>query len=164
MASIIEEVRDVLQQQIPIYDELLEIGIKKKVILVKTDTDALKEYTREENSLVGALQKLEKKRVELYNDICSITGKKAPINLKDIIATLDGQPIQKELSQVRETLITSMEKLKKINNQNQELLQTSIDYVEFSVNLLRDSTSQVYYDSTGNEINTLTNKMFDAKQ
>lgn len=163
MASIIENVRDVIKKQIPIYEELLEIATKKKLALIESNTDKLKECTNAESNLVGSLQKLERQRVELYGDISSITGKKN-LTLTDIISTLDGQPIQQEVIDVREELKNAMEKLKFLNDRNQELIKTSIDYVDFSVNLLRGSSSQIYYDSAGNEINTLTNKMFDAKQ
>lgn len=95
-----------------------------------------------------------------------VLGKNDELSLKDIISCMKGQEGEKELIAIRENMLEILPKLKSLNDQNQELLTISMDYVDFSINMIRASggNSPTYYDSLGNEINTLDKKMFDAKQ
>lgn len=163
MASLIVELIDTLKQQNDIYKSLLETASRKKVSIIENNVANLQEIVKEENLLVGKNQRLEKKRLELFSDISMVLGKN-DITLKDFIQTIKGQEGEKELTKLREDMLDILPKLKTINEQNQELLQMSIDYVDFSINLIRSNSSPTYYDMAGNEINASDRKMFDAKQ
>lgn len=166
MASLISELIDTLTQQNNIYESLLDIASKKKVSIIENNLKTLQNFVKEENTLIGKNQRLEKKRIELFNDIQMVLGKKNNLSLKDIIEAIKGQDGEKELDNIRNKIIDTLDKLKSLNNQNQELIQMSLDYVDFSMNLIRNSTNNrpTYYDLAGNEINASDRKMFDAKQ
>ncbi|MDE6181655.1 MAG: flagellar protein FlgN, partial [Eubacteriales bacterium] len=97
--------------------------------------------------------------------MCTVLNKKT-ITISDIIESLKGQEEEKMLSKIKEKAEDVLPKLKILNDQNQELLQMSMDYIDYSMNLIRGGAMGMptYYDSTGNEINTSDKKMFDAKQ
>lgn len=166
MASLIKELIDTLEEQANIYQSLLEIASKKKVSIIENNIDALQAFVKDENVLVGRNQRLEKKRIEFFKDISMVLGKNEDISLKEIIDNIKGQDGEKELILLREKMLGVLPKLKSINDQNQELLKMSIDYVDFSMNLIRGAgaESPTYYDLAGNEINSSDRKMFDAKQ
>lgn len=165
MASLINELIDTMKSQNEIYTSLLEIASKKKVCIIENDIKTLQGYIKEENILVGKNQKLEKKRIELFDDISIVLGKNKDITLKDIIEKISGQKGEKELIEVRNEMLIVLPKLKTINDQNQELIKLSLDYIDFSMNMIRGANSQpTYFDYLGNEINSLDKKMFDARQ
>ena len=162
MASLIKE----LIEQNNIYQSLLDVASKKKVAIIENKIPNLQEFVKEENVLIGRNQRLDKKRIEIFKDISMVLGKNDELSLKDIISCMKGQEGEKELIAIRENMLEILPKLKSLNDQNQELLTISMDYVDFSINMIRASggNSPTYYDSLGNEINTLDKKMFDAKQ
>lgn len=166
MASLIKELIDTLEEQANIYQALLEIASKKKVSIIENNIDELQAFVKDENVLVGRNQRLEKKRIEFFKDISMVLGKNEDISLKEIIDNIKGQDGEKELISIREKMLVVLPKLKSINDQNQELLKMSIDYVDFSMNLIRGAGAEAptYYDLAGNEINSSDRKMFDAKQ
>lgn len=166
MASLIKDLIDTLTEQNNIYQSLLEIASKKKVSIIENDIPKLQGFVKEENMLVGRNQRLEKKRIEIFNDISIVLGKNSDMSLKDVIETIKGQEGEKELISLREKLLEILPKLKAINDQNQELIKLSIEYIDFSMNVIRASNSSTptYYDFSGNEINASDRKMFDAKQ
>ena len=166
MASLIKELIDTLEEQNNIYHSLLDIGSKKKVSIIENNIPSLQQFIKEENVLVGRNQRLEKKKIEIFKDISMVVGKNKDLSLKDIIDVVKGQEGEKELLEIREKMLQVLPKLKVINDQNQELIQMSIDYVDFSMNLIRGAggNSPTYYDLSGNEINYLDKKMFDTKQ
>lgn len=166
MASLIKELIETLTEQNNIYQSLLDVASKKKVAIIENKIPNLQEFVKEENVLIGRNQRLDKKRIEIFKDISMVLGKNDELSLKDIISCMKGQEGEKELIAIRENMLEILPKLKSLNDQNQELLTISMDYVDFSINMIRASggNSPTYYDSLGNEINTLDKKMFDAKQ
>lgn len=166
MASLMQELLDTLKEQNNIYQSLLDIASKKKVSIIENDINSLQSFVKEENVYVGRNQRLEKKRIELFKDIAMVLGKNKELSLKEIIECMKGQDGEKELIEIREQMLDILPKLKSLNNQNQELIQMSIDYVDFSINMIRstNANSPTYYDLSGNEINSMDKKMFDAKQ
>lgn len=163
MASLIDELITILDEQNKIYETLLDIASKKKVAIIENNIPMLQEIVSEENTIVGRNLRLDKKRVEIFNDMSIVLNKK-DLTLSHIIETVKGQEDEKELIKLKERAKDLLPKLKTINDQNQELLQMAMDYVEYSMNLLRATNAPAYYDSMGNEINLSNRKMFDAKQ
>lgn len=165
IASLIEELIDTLSEQNKIYENLLEIASKKKVAIIENNIPNLQEIIAQENTIVGRNIRLDRKRVELFNDMCTVLNKKT-ITLSDIIETIKGQDGEKNLLEIKQKAEDILPKLKNLNDQNQELIQISIDYVDYSMNLIRGGAMGMptYYDSAGNEINISDKKMFDAKQ
>lgn len=166
MASLIKELIETLTEQNNIYQSLLDVASKKKVAIIENKIPNLQDFVKEENVLIGRNQRLDKKRIEIFKDISMVLGKNDELSLKDIISCMKGQEGEKELIAIKENMLEILPKLKSLNDQNQELLTISMDYVDFSINMIRASggNSPTYYDSLGNEINTLDKKMFDAKQ
>ncbi|WP_317367272.1 flagellar protein FlgN [uncultured Tyzzerella sp.] len=165
MASLIKELTETLTEQNNIYQSLLEIASKKKVAIIENNISNLQEFLKEENILVGRNQRLDKKRIDIFKDISVVLGKNENLSLKDIIDIMKGQEGEKELTEIREKLLEVLPKLKALNDQNQELIKISMDYVDFSMNIIRAGGNvPTYYDSLGNEINVSDKKMFDAKQ
>lgn len=166
MASLIKELIETLTEQNNIYQSLLDVASKKKVAIIENKIPNLQDFVKEENVLIGRNQRLDKKRIEIFKDISMVLGKNEELSLKDIISYMKGQEGENELIAIRENMLEVLPKLKSLNDQNQELLTISMDYVDFSINMIRASggNSPTYYDSLGNEINTLDKKMFDAKQ
>lgn len=166
MASLITELINTLEEQNNIYELLLDIASKKKVAIIENNVPQLQAFVAEENTIVGKNQRLEKKRIELFNDISIVLSKTKDMTLKELIESIKGQAEEKILTDIMEKLLNTLPKLKSLNDQNQELLQMSMDHIDFSVNLIRGGANQIptYYDSSGNEINLSDKKMFDTKQ
>ncbi len=165
MASLIEELIDTLDEQNKIYETLLEIASKKKVAIIENNISNLQEVVAQENTIVGRSIRLDKKRIELFNDMGTVLNKKN-MTLSDIIEAIKGQEEEKRLLEIKEKAEDILPKLKNLNDQNQELIQISMDYIDYSVNLIRGGAigKTTYYDAIGNEIDVSDKKMFDARQ
>lgn len=165
MATLIQELTEVLNEQNIVYQKLLDIAAKKKVAIIENDIQKIQGFVDEENGIVGRGLKLEKKRTELFVDMADVLNK-PNITISQIIDAVKGQDGEKELNLAKEKAADLLPKLKNINEQNQELIKISLEYLDFSVNALRSETLGVpsYFDSSGNEINLSDKKMFDTKQ
>ena len=166
MASLINELIYVLEEQNKVYQELLEISSKKKLSIIENDITKLQTFISKENTLVGKSQRLDKKRIQLFKDIAFVLNKPNQINLSLIIEMIKGQSEEEQLIKIKNKTIELLNKLKIINDQNKELIEISLEHIEVSMNFIRSSVNSepYFYDSQGNEINHSNKKLFDATQ
>ncbi len=172
MASLMENLVDILDQECDMYEQLLELSSQKTPIIVKGDLEALAKITDEEQHIVGKIQSLDKKRVVAMEDIANVLNKDVDsLKLTDLIEVLEKRPDdQKNLALRRDKLVTVADNVRRVNGQNQELLISSLEMVQFEMNIIQASKSAPQtanyskaLDTTG-ECLGYTPGGFDAKQ
>jgi hypothetical protein len=172
VASLIDELVLVLEREDACYTELIKLSREKSPVIVKGDLEGLAAVTVKAQEIVGVIQKLEKDRISGMKDIAEVTGRKADeLKLTELIDLMKGRPEeQKKLSSIHDRLSETMRQMTAINEQNRNLLKTSLDMVEFEINLLQsmkqapetaDYNKNAY--STGAIMGSGT-KRFDTKQ
>lgn len=172
MASLMENLIDVLGKENSEYEGLLELSQKKTPVIISGNLEELQKITDDEQEMVSRIANLEKKRVEVTADIANVLNKDVKtLKLTDLIAMLSARPEeQKALIEIHDKLQTSVRGLQRVNEQNRELLNNALEMVEFEMNLLqamKAAPETANYNrgayNTGNTMG-VTNKGFDAKQ
>ncbi len=152
MASLYEELVSNLKEQIEYYNELLQISTEKTKVIVSNDIESLSKINTVENMLVVRLEKLDKKNREVIGDIIMVTGKKVDkFSVKGIVPILSKEE-GKALEKLADELVDSATKMKEVNEKNKVLVNTSLEYSDFSMNLYRelyDTNVKVTYDNNG---------------
>lgn len=137
MATLLETLLGTINEEIKIYDELLAIGKEKKNVIVKNDVEVLKQMNTVELSLTSKLKKLSVKRLENFEDIKMVLGLSGEVTLMNIAEKLKNEDDKKQLLKVREQLKNISKELGAINQINRNLIGNSLDYIDFSINLIR---------------------------
>lgn len=139
MASLIENLISVLEQENSEYEILLELSRTKTPVIVKGDIVRLQEITDEEQNVIGRIHHLETKREEHIHDIANVINKDVEqLKLENLIQMLDKSPKdQIKLSEIHEKLRVTLSQMQNVNAQNRELLAGALEMVEFDLNLLR---------------------------
>jgi flagellar biosynthesis/type III secretory pathway chaperone len=172
VASLMETLVDVLDKECTMYEKLLGLSSRKTSIIVKGDLKALAEITDEEQYVIGDIQGLEKRRVTAMTDIANVLNMDVnSLKLTDLIKVLEKRPAdQKNLALQRDRLVAVAGNVRRVNGQNQELLRSSIEMVQFEMNIIQASKrapQTANYsraaDTTG-ECLGYTSGGFDAKQ
>ena len=172
MASLMENLVDVLDQECTMYENLLGLSSRKTSVIVEGNLEALAEITDEEQCVIGNIQSLEKKREEAMKDIANVLNKDVnSLKLTDLIEVLEKRPVdQKNLAVQRDRLVGVADNVRRVNGQNQQLLESSIEMVQFEMNIIqaaKRAPQTANYsraaDTTG-ECLGYTSGGFDAKQ
>lgn len=172
MASLMETLMDILEQENREYKVLLELSMKKTRIIVSNDVVALSAITEEEQKQVDRINALDKKRDEAMRDIANVMNMDVQtLKLGKIIDMLAGRPAeQKRLTEVKDALHETTKNMARINAQNKELLENALELVEFDLNLVRGlkaAPETAEYNrgalSAGN-LMAVPSERFDAKQ
>lgn len=168
MASLIEELFCVLEEETGCYQTLLNMADNKKDVIIKGDVPSLQEITKVEQELAGHILRLEKKRKQNIEDICLVLNKKPDeMTIQQLVEMLSGGEKQR-LSSINNNLISIITELQKHNEAHKILIQQSLDFIDFTVNAVQSTTSATLgnsYQAKGNRYDDYRGRnFFDAKQ
>ena len=93
MASLIDELISILEEECDIYQRLIPIAEEKTRVIVKNDLSSLQEITAREQAAVGSINTLERKREQIMDNIRTVINRKTgDFTLKTLIGLLEKQP------------------------------------------------------------------------
>ena len=143
MASLMENLITILEEEGAAYEELLELSKRKTPTIVQGDLEGLQRITDEEQVVVARINRLDAARQDVTKDIANVMNKDV-VNLKlaDIVDMLEKRPgEQKQLAAAHDKLKIVTGQMKSINDQNRELIRHSLEMVEFDLNLIHSMKS-----------------------
>ena len=172
MASLMEVLIDVLEKESQEYEKLLALSMRKTPVIVSEDLDELTKITDDEQIIVSRINNLDSQRTEAIDDIANVLNKDvSELKIVDLIKMLAARPEEQEkLAAVYDKLQENVRNVKRINEQNRELIEQALELVQFNMNVLQSmnkAPETANYNkgaySTGDIIG-MNNKAFDAKQ
>ena len=139
MASLIEDLIDTLNKENEQYGMLLELSRRKAAVIVSRDIPALEKITDDEQSVMTAISNLDAKRQQVTCDIADVINKDVEsLKLSVLIDLLSKQPDeQKALSDVHDKLKVTVDAVRTLNENNRQLIDQSLEMVEFDLNMAR---------------------------
>ena len=143
MASIIERLRDTLEEEASLYEELLGVSRRKTPAIIGEKLEELNTITAEEQALVNRITKVDSVRESIMMKVAGILNAD-PENLKldVLIRSLDKAPEeQRALSETADKLGTVVRQVRGVNFQNKELIDSALEMVQFEMNLLQSANS-----------------------
>ncbi|MCR5674561.1 MAG: flagellar protein FlgN [Lachnospiraceae bacterium] len=131
----------VLDQESGLYEDLLKQSSAKTPVIISGDLDRLAAITDEEQRIVEKLANLEKERQQSMKDIANVLNKDVQtLTITDLIALLGKRPAEaKALAEGRDRLKAVAGRVRLVNEQNQELLRSSLEMVQFEMNIIQAS-------------------------
>lgn len=172
MASLMENLITVLTDECQEYENLLKLSEEKTPAIVAGSLEDLARLTDEEQAVVDRIGHLEKLRDENFTDIANVVNRDVKmLKLTDLIDMLSQRPEeQQKLAKVHDRLKSVVYAVRRVNNQNRELLKNAMEMVEFDLNILqamKTAPQTANYDrgayNTGSQMG-VAKSGFDAKQ
>ena len=170
MASLMDDLVQVLESENEEYEKLAELSKEKKQVIIDANVPALEKIVDLEQDVTSKIQNLDNYRLKVMRDMAVVLNKKEKdFTLDTVIEMLDGQPKEQErLQNVKKRLKTTLAEVRKINEQNQTLLNQALDMVEFDLTLfrsMRTAPETANYDRNAYKTgDILGGGGFDAKQ
>ena len=172
MASLMEVLIDVLEQENQEYEKLLSLSMRKTSVIVSEGLAELTKITDEEQVIVSRINHLDNQRYEAVSDIADVLNKDVDkLKIVDLIKMLAGRTEEQEkLAAVFDRLRENVRGVKRANEQNGELIRDALELVQFNMNVLQSmnkAPESANYNrgayNTGDMIGT-SHMTFDAKQ
>jgi flagellar biosynthesis/type III secretory pathway chaperone len=127
----IEDLKQNLDQEIAVHNELGEYLEQKRQAIIHRDLDALARIDTELERLTQNIGKLEQERMRLMFRM----GRQSQ-TLREFIASLASTEDSTMLNRSREKLVSTTKEIKRMSHNNRDLLSQSIRLVEQSVRLI----------------------------
>ena len=139
MASLIDELIEVLDKEEKEYQDLILLSREKTPVIVKGDLEKLQRITEAEQFVVGKINKLEKKRTEVAKDIATVLGRdEQSLKVHDLIDVLASQPKeQARIQEIYDRLKATLKEINDLNEQNKALVKESLEFIDFNMNLVK---------------------------
>ena len=172
MASLMEELLNVLAEEEATFKQLLDITSRKTQIIVQNDINALRSITDEEQNVMNHIGQLDRKRETVTHDIADVINKDVEtLKLTALADMLKSQPEERDrLNTLIDGLSSTVHQIRRINEQNAELIKHSLEMVEFDLQMvkaMREAPQTANYGrsamSTGGTLGVVP-EGFDAKQ
>ena len=161
---VIDRLIEVLNKETAIYEGILKLSKNKTEIIVEGKVSELESLTRLEQSIILQLGKLESEREELVEKLAAqLNMKAADITLEGLRRQFPGEHAEK-MEKCSQALPKLLGELSEANVLNSKLLRNSLDYIDFSINILTSAGSVGNnYGYSGESNNTGKRNFFDMK-
>lgn len=150
--GILEDFVDILSAENDLLSELVDLSKAKQKKI--NDAQAVVRYASEEQTILAQLEEADKERIILFDAIAP--GQ----NLEEWLASLDEEQ-EMVIGPLILRLIENIGELQRLNDLNQELLAQSLNFVEFSLNMLVGDEGSPTYQRPGT--NSPGKSIFDRK-
>lgn len=148
------------------HQELIELGKAKQKSIIENDSSSLTKLMSAENRLLKQITKTEELRVEAVAAFLKEKGIRSQLDLTvtELSRLVFDQNDKRDLLEERDQLLNSVAELKKQNEATQQLIEHSLHFIDFSLNLLVGVDEDMIYHKPS-DASTISNKnsFFDAK-
>lgn len=162
----ISQIIDTLQQQYTLYEQLLDMEKKKKDLIMKNEILPLNVLTQKEKMLAASVEKLEQQRLLLTVRYIKEIGFRIRSGvLSELIKAVTNANEKEQLIIMHGKLTKLLTELKHANDLNQQLIQQSLDFLDFSIGLMVDNPNEdlVYRHPMHQQANNKSYRIFDNR-
>jgi flagellar biosynthesis/type III secretory pathway chaperone len=169
MTNVDKEVNaviDILMDEYGYYKDLVELSKSKKRIIIESKVAELDKMVKLEQNMIFNIGQLERKREEEVSKLCkALDINSAQITITDLTQVLQPE-LKNRLEDIQGKLKEIFTELKTVNDINGQLIEQSLEYIDYSINLVAGSgmeTGSLYEDIGKNKGKQSKKNIFDTK-
>lgn len=141
MEELISKLEEILENEALLYTQILNIGNQKTDIIIKGKVNELAVLVEQEQDIVSKLAKLEFERdhvsTALHKEL-KLTDEE--VTLTQLVKHIEGKNAD-SLIERQNKLLDVLKQVKNVNDQNGKLINSSLEYIEFSINVLSSAVN-----------------------
>ena len=162
--QIINELINVLNQESKIYEDILKMAKNKTDVIVKGRVTELDAIVKLEQSLVFQLGRLENMREKLVEKLATdLKVDPSELTISKLMENVKGEQAN-NLKNCQDNMISAVKDLKDSNELNSKLIGNSLDFINFSLNILTNTDiGNNNYGDTGEVRQAKKRNLFDVK-
>ncbi len=162
--ALFDRLIEIMDKEKFIYEGILELSKNKTDLIVEGKVSELEGVTKLEQSMIVKLGKLEEERVELISKLAQQNQAVAPDVTLDTLIKIAPEAKAKKLTECGRGLENVIKNLSEANSLNSKLIKSSLDYIDFSINVLTNAASaDNTYGSEGLSKDAKKRNFFDMK-
>ncbi|HZH62647.1 MAG TPA: flagellar protein FlgN [Metabacillus sp.] len=154
-----EKLFDCLRKIVKLQKSLYQIALKKTDILKADDVEALGQLMKEEIKHIKAIEIIDKEREQLQSQLSSGEMTISELLQSSLIKNKEG------LQNLQLKLVEQTQKLKELNELNQQLLQQSLNFINLNLDILLGQQESNNYtdDPSSSQDEGTSRSLFDSR-
>lgn len=137
------DIMQTLEQQTELYEQLLNTAKEKTPVLIHNEVEQLNGLVQRERKLIAQAEKLEQARILHTHRFFSSLGYISRMNtLRELIRAVNHPEEKQLLLNKQQELQELLGELKRNNDLNQQLIQQSLAFINYSIDLVVDDPAE----------------------
>ncbi|WLV23983.1 flagellar protein FlgN [Aciduricibacillus chroicocephali] len=157
----LQEMIGTMDELSDVHDELIATSDEKAQTIINNDIPALQQVLIKERKLVQKLQQSEKRRTEATERYATERGL-PEVTVTAILDSLDSETDQQKFEKAAVKLTEKLAELKSKEQASRALVEQSMQFIQYSLNLLSPSINTMNYGS-GKDKKSGNRSVFDSK-
>jgi len=137
----IQQLKDTLIKENELYTQVLKLAQEKTKVIVAGDIKALENITKKEQQYIMNMGTFEKIRRSVLTNIAEEFNIEVISNISELILFID-EDTGNEIDELRDTLLKTIADLKAVNESNEKLINHSLQYINFNLEILTHSPEE----------------------
>jgi|LGOV01.1.fsa_nt_gb 5'-3' exonuclease len=163
MSKLIDQLVLALNKEQEIYEEVIALSKDKQLAIVNNDLNMLQIIMKKEKTYSISLVKLEEIRSKTINQLVKDYSLVEISALSDLYPFMGDREVR-TIDNIRTKLVNTVKILGQKNDLNRQLLEQSIDQIEFDLNLLTQvGEGSVNYKESASDMDVERRSLFDRK-
>lgn len=158
---------DLLERLDEVHLQMLDLAAAKKQAIMENKIESLIEILNRESKMMKLVEQLEAQRAEAAFSFLQGVGIRSNLNLNlTELSRLVFDPEEKSrLVHIQTKLSNTLNDLKKANELNQKLIEQSLTFIDYSLDLLvgRPNQEMTYHHPSDKSSNVYRSGLFDAR-
>jgi flagellar biosynthesis/type III secretory pathway chaperone len=163
----IQEVIRSLESLNDTHETLLELGEQKKQVLIRNQVNELTQITNQESKLMKQVTEQEQQWLGNTSKFLEEKGYKpnAAMTMSELVKLVFKAEEKQALLDVQHKLMQTIEKLKEMNALNQQMIEQSLSYIDYTLDLMTGAPDQdMFYQKPSQQTQKSKGKgFFDTK-
>lgn len=162
----IPQLIDILGQMTEVHQLLVESGEEKKQAIISNDVKQVNQLVMGESKLVKQVADLEQQRIAICEQFLVAKGYRPSlrITVAELSRLIFNAEEKQALLAAQQRLVEVIGQLKQLNESNQLLLQQSLQFIEYSIDLMAGPDQEDWmYKQPGQSSGSARAGMFDTR-
>ncbi|MBU5676655.1 flagellar protein FlgN [Alkaliphilus sp. MSJ-5] len=134
----IDQLKDTLIKETDLYTQVLKLAEEKTKVIVAGDIKVLEDITKKEQQYIMNMGTFEKIRRSILTNIAEELNVEAITTVSELILFVE-EDAGNKIDQLRNNLLETIADLKVVNEGNEKLINQSLQYINFNLEVLTHS-------------------------
>lgn len=164
MSKSVEQLILALNKEYEIYQDYLGLAKKKRDMIVSGNVKELDKLTTQEQNTIEIIGKIDQIRTSIVGNLLYELNIEYVEDLTELTSYFEDS-YKLQVLDIKIKLETLLGEIQNLNELNSKLIQQSLDYIEFNMNVVTslDTAGSTYGDSANEKDLKKRTSIFDAK-
>ena len=150
---VVQRLIGVLEQLTDIHEKLIECADRKREALIRNEVQDVAAATAKENQLIKSVEELLAEKQKATHDFFRSLGFQPvrEVTITEFSRLVTDSALKEALLAARDRLTATAERLKQKNELNRQLLEQSLDFINYSLDVLIGPDDEPMYQNPMNK-------------